>query len=92
MPLGSAGLIQVAQILVLVISGAEDHLLGQGIFAGDCKHLLGHPEILLGELADQGWVSESLLEKHDDWLIVNLRDNVFGSLLFIANKFGDLSL
>jgi hypothetical protein len=63
---GSVGLIQVAQLLVLLIFGVEGHVLGQGIVFGNCKHLFGHSGILHGELVDQGRVPESLLKKYDD--------------------------
>jgi hypothetical protein len=65
--LGGAGLIRVTQLIVLLlVSGVEGRLLGQGVFVGDCQHLLICSRILHGELADQGWVPESFLEEHDD--------------------------
>jgi hypothetical protein len=58
------------------VSVAEGRLLSQGILVGDGKHLLKRPGVFHGELLDQGWVFESLLEEHDDGFIVNLLDDV----------------
>jgi hypothetical protein len=53
--LGGARLIHVAQLLILLLlSGVKGRLLGQGVFVGDCQHLFRRPEILHGELVDQG--------------------------------------
>jgi hypothetical protein len=75
------GPIQLVRLLILFgvsvrIFVVEGHFLGQGILVGDGKHLLGCPGVLHGELADQGRVSESLLEKQDDRFVVNLRYDV----------------
>jgi hypothetical protein len=72
--LGRARLVRVAQLLLL--SGIEGRLLSQGIFVGDGQHLFTHPGVIHGELADQRWVLESLLEEHNNWFVVNLWNEV----------------
>jgi hypothetical protein len=75
--LGWARLVRVARLLLLLLfSGVEGHLLSQGILVSHSEHLFWCPRILHGELMDQGRVSESLLEEHDNWLVINLHDNV----------------
>jgi hypothetical protein len=52
--LQGARLIRMTQLLVLLLlSGVEGRLLGQGILVGDGQYLLRHPKILHGELADK---------------------------------------
>jgi hypothetical protein len=74
---GGVGSIWLTWLLVFLgISIVEGHLLGQGILDGDDQCLLECPGILHGELANQGWISKSLLDEHDDGLIVDLQDDV----------------
>jgi hypothetical protein len=72
--LGRATLVHVAWLLLL-LSIIEDHLLCQGVFVGIGQHFFWCPGALHGELTEQRQVLESLLEAHDDQLIVNLRDD-----------------
>jgi hypothetical protein len=68
----------VAQLLVLLlVSGVDSHLLGQGIFVGDCQHFFGRSGILHGELTNQGRVPESFLEEHDNGFVIDLRNDVY---------------
>jgi hypothetical protein len=72
-----AGLIWVTQLLMLLgVFVIVGRLFGQCILFGDGKHLLRRPGVLHGELADQGWVLESLLEEYDVGFVVDLRDDV----------------
>jgi hypothetical protein len=72
--LGRARLVHVARLLLL--SGVEGRLLSQGVLNCDSQHLFRYPEVLHGLLADQGWVFGSLLEEHDNWFAINLRNEV----------------
>jgi hypothetical protein len=75
--LRGAGWIWVAQLLVLLlVSGVKGHLLNQGIFVGDCQHVLRHHGVLHGKLVDQWRVLVSLLEEHDDVFVIDLWDDV----------------
>jgi hypothetical protein len=49
---------------------------GSQILVGDSQHFFRRPGILRGELANQGQVCQSLLEEHDNRLVVDLQDNV----------------
>jgi hypothetical protein len=49
--LGCARLIRVTQLLLL-LSCVEGHLLSQGVFVGDGKHMFQHPGVFHGELSD----------------------------------------
>jgi hypothetical protein len=71
--LGWARLIRVTRLL---FSGVEGHLLDQGVLVSDSEHLFRCHGILHGKHTDQGRVPESLLEKHDNWLVINLWDNI----------------
>jgi hypothetical protein len=75
--LGWARLIHVARVLLLLLlPSVEGRLLGQDVLVGHGEHLLWCPGVLHSELTDQGGAPESLLEEHDDWLIVNLCDDI----------------
>jgi hypothetical protein len=60
MALGQARLVHVARVLLLLL------------FPGVEGRLLGQGIPVM----DQGWVPESLLEEHDNRLVVNLRDDI----------------
>jgi hypothetical protein len=75
--LGWARLVSVARVLFLFLfPGVEGCLLSYGIFVSDSKHCFWHLRVLHGELMDQGWAPESLLEEHYDRLVIDLRDDI----------------
>jgi hypothetical protein len=77
MALGQARLVRVAQVLLLLLFSCVDgRLLGQGVLISDGEHCFWCPRVFHGELMDQGWVPESLLEEHNNRLVVNLWDNI----------------
>jgi hypothetical protein len=83
----------VAQLLVfLLVSSVEGRFIGSGILVGDGQHLLGCPEILHGELADDGRVPESHLEEHDDEFIINIQDDISLVAEMLDKLSGGLSL
>jgi hypothetical protein len=63
-------------LLLLLLSCVEGRLLSQGILLSDGKHCFLCPRVFHGELTDQGWVPESLLEKHNNRLVIDLQDDV----------------
>jgi hypothetical protein len=66
-------LLIMAQLLLLFV--VEGHFLSQDVFVGDSQHFFWCHGILHGELADQGWLPQSLLEELDNRLVVNLQDD-----------------
>jgi hypothetical protein len=88
MALGQARLVRVAWVLLLLLfPGFEGRLFGQGILVSDGKHCFWCPGVFHGELADQGWVPESLPEEHDNRLVVNL----CGDISLVAETLDELS-
>jgi hypothetical protein len=63
-------------LLLLLLFVAEGHFLTQGVFVGNSQHFFWCPGILHGELTDQGWTPKSLLEEHDNGLVIDLRGDV----------------
>jgi hypothetical protein len=75
--LGRAWLVHVARVLLhLLFPGVEGHLLSQGVPIGNGEHCFGRPGVLHGDLSDQGRIPESLLEEHNDRLVVDLWDDI----------------
>jgi hypothetical protein len=77
MALGWARLVRVTRLLLLLLySRVEGHFLGQVILVSDGEHYFWCPEVFHDELTDQGQVPESLLEEHNNRLVVDLRDDI----------------
>jgi hypothetical protein len=77
MALGWARLVRVAQVIFLLLfPSVEGSLLDQGVLVSDGEHCFWRPRVFHGELRDQGRVSESLLEEHDNRLVIDLWDYI----------------
>jgi hypothetical protein len=77
MALGWARLVRVAWLLLLLLfSCVEGRLLSQGILVSDGEHCFWCPGVFHGDLTDQRWVAKSLLEEHNNRLVVDLRDDI----------------
>jgi hypothetical protein len=74
-------------LLLLMFSYVKGRLLNQGILVNDGEHCLRRPGVFHGELTDQGRVPESLLEEHNDRLVVDLWDDVS----FVAESLDELT-
>jgi hypothetical protein len=73
---GGVRSVRLTRLLILLgVSIVEAHLLSQGIFVGNGQHLLGCLGVFHAELVNQGRISESLLEEHDDGLVLDLWDD-----------------
>jgi hypothetical protein len=87
MALGWARLVRVARVLlVLLFPGVKGHLLSQGILVSNGEHHFWCLVVFHSELADQGRVPKSLLEEHDNRLVINLRDDIS----FVAETLDEL--
>jgi hypothetical protein len=75
MALGEARLVRVAWLLLL-FSCVEGCLLSQGILVSDGEHCFQRPRVFHGELMYQGWAPKSLLEEHNNRLVINLQDDI----------------
>jgi hypothetical protein len=64
----------MAQVLLL-FSGVEGCLLGQGILVGDRKHLLRCHGVFYGGLMNQGRVLEPFLKEHNIRSVISLWDD-----------------
>jgi hypothetical protein len=66
----------MVRLLPLRLFVVVGRFLSHGIFVGDSQYFFRRPGILRGEVVDQGRVPESLLEEHDNRLVIDLRDDV----------------
>jgi hypothetical protein len=77
MTLRWARLICIARVLFLLLfPGVEGHLLSQVILISYGEHCFWHPMIFHCKLTDQGSVTKSFLEEHDNWLVIDLRGDI----------------
>jgi hypothetical protein len=77
MALGRARLVCVARVLLfLLLSCVKGRLLSQGVLITNGEHCFWCLGVFHGKLMDQGWVPESLLEEHNNRLVVDLRGDV----------------
>jgi hypothetical protein len=66
----------VARDRLLLFPGVEGRLHDQGVLISNGEHYFERPRIFHGDLMDQGRVPKSLLEEHENRLVVNLRDDI----------------
>jgi hypothetical protein len=75
--LGRVRLVHVAWVFFLsLFPGVKGRHLDQGLFVSDGEHCFWRLGVLHGDLMDQGWVHESLLEEHYDRLVIDCQDDI----------------